>query len=89
MGMSACVSFNAGVRLAGVTEKLTGVTDGGRRGAQLSVVTEKLTRVTDGAPEKGRRGHTFTHTERASVATIYLSDRMHRICGAYTKHMHI
>jgi hypothetical protein len=54
-------SIGAGVQLAGVTEKLNGVTDGGRR---------KLNGVTDGSPEKGRRGHTFTHTERASVATI-------------------
>ena len=45
-----------GVQLRGVTEKLNGVTDGGRR---------KLNGVTDGAPEKGRRGYTFTHTERA------------------------
>jgi hypothetical protein len=55
-----------GVQLAGVTEKLNGVTDGGRR---------KLTGVTDGAPAKGRRGHTFNHTERALVATFNLSDR--------------
>ena len=34
----------------GVTEKLYGVTDGGR---------QKLNRVTNGAPEKGRWGHTF------------------------------
>jgi len=40
-------------------------------------------------PEKGRRGHTFTQTERASVATIYLSDRMHWICDAYAKYMRI
>ena len=52
-----------GVQLSKVTEKLNGVTDGGRR---------KLNGVTDGAPEKGRRGHTFTHTERASLATIWL-----------------
>ena len=51
-----------GVQLAGVTEKLNGVTDGSRR---------KLNEVTDGAPEKGRRGHTFTH----KVATFDLSDR--------------
>jgi hypothetical protein len=35
----------------------------------------KLNGVTNGAPEKGRRGHTFTHTERALVATFNLSDR--------------
>ena len=58
----------AGVQLAGVTEKLNGVTDGGRR---------KLNGVTDGAPAKGRRGHTFTHTERALVATFNFSDLMH------------
>ena len=29
---------------------------------QLSVVTEKLNVVTDGPPGKGRRYHTFTHT---------------------------
>ncbi len=40
-------------------------------------------------PEKGRQGHTFSHTERASVATIYLSDRMHWICDAYAKYMRI
>ncbi len=40
-------------------------------------------------PDKGRRGHTFSHTERASVATIYLSDRMHWICDAYAKYMRI
>jgi hypothetical protein len=57
-----------GVQLSVVTEKLNVVTDGGRR---------KLSVVTDGTPEKGRRYHTFSHTERASVATIYLSDRMH------------
>ena len=50
-------------------------------GAQLSVVRKKLNVVadgrqrrlgvvTDGTPEKGRRYSTFTHTERASVATI-------------------
>ena len=49
------------MQLVGVTEKLNGVIDGGRG---------KLNGFTDGAPEKGRRGHTFTHTERASVATI-------------------
>ena len=49
-------AFRNGVQLRGVTEKLNGVTDGGRR---------KLNGVTDGAPEKGRRGYTFTHTERA------------------------
>ena len=54
---------HTGVQLRGVTEKLNGVTDGGRR---------KLNGVTDGAPEKGRRGHTSTHTERASLATIWL-----------------
>jgi hypothetical protein len=37
----------------------------------------KLNGVTDGAPGKGRRGHTFSHTERASAATIRLSDCMH------------
>jgi len=35
----------------------------------------KLNGVTDGAPEKGRRGHTFSHTERALVATFNLSNR--------------
>ena len=45
-----------GVQLARVTEKLNGVTDGGRR---------KLNGVTDGVPGKGRRGHTFSYTERA------------------------
>ena len=49
-------------------------------GVQLSVVTEKLTVVTDGAPEKGRRYHTFSHTERASLATIYL-------CTEYAVHI--
>jgi hypothetical protein len=49
----------------------------------------KVERVTDGAPEKGRRGYTFIHTERASVATIYLSDHMYRICGIYTKYIYI
>ena len=46
-----------------VTEKLNVVTDGGRR---------KLSVVTDGLLEKGRRYYTFSHTERASLATIYL-----------------
>ena len=36
-------------------EKLNGVTDRGR---------QKLNGVTDGAPEKGRRGYTFTYIER-------------------------
>jgi hypothetical protein len=40
----------------------------------ITVVGVQLSVVTDGAPEKGRRYHTFSHTERASVATIYLSD---------------
>jgi len=56
------------------------VADGGRR---------KLSVVADGAPAKGRRYSTFTHTERALVATIYLSDRMHWIYNAYAKHIHI
>jgi len=62
---NALSAINAfyGVQLGGVTEKLKGVTDGGRR---------KLNGVTDGAPEKGRRGYTFTHIERASVAIICL-----------------
>jgi hypothetical protein len=30
--------------------------------------------VANGTPEKGRRYSTFTHTERASVATFNLSD---------------
>ena len=38
-------------------------------------------------PEKGRQAHTFTHTERASVATFNLSDRTNQniqgICYAY------
>ena len=42
----------------------------------------KLSVVTDGAT-------TFTHTKRASVATIAFSDCMHQICGAYAKYMHI
>jgi hypothetical protein len=58
----------SGVQLSVVTEKLNVVTDGGRR---------KLSVATDGTPEKDRRYYTFSHTERASVATIYLSDRMH------------
>jgi len=58
----------AGVQLSVVTEKLNVVTDGGRR---------KLSVVTDETPEKGRRYHTFSHTERALVATIYLNDCMH------------
>ena len=41
-------------------------------GMQLGGVTEKLNGVTDGTPEKGRQGHTFTHIERASVATLCL-----------------
>ena len=57
-----------------VTEKLTVVTDVGRR---------KLSVVTDGAPEKGRRYHTFSHTERASVATIYPAT----VCTEYAMHM--
>ena len=55
------------------TNTITGRRPGGSpAGMQLSVVTEKLTVVTDGAPEKGRRYHTFSHTERASLAIIYL-----------------
>ena len=46
----------ARAQLSVVTEKLNVVTDGGRR---------KLSVVTDGTPEKGRRYHTFSHTERA------------------------
>ena len=57
-----------GVQLSVVTEKLTVVTDVGRR---------KLSVVTDEAPENGRRYYTFSYIERASVATIYFSDRMH------------
>ena len=57
-----------GVQLSVVRKKLNVVADRGRR---------KLSVVPDGTPEKGRRYLTFTHTERASVATIYLSDRMH------------
>ena len=57
-----------GVQLSVVRKKLNVVADVGRR---------KLSVVTDGTPEKGRRYSTFTHTERASEATIYLSDYMH------------
>ena len=108
-GFSALASTNgafgntgrASDSLAGVTEKLNGVTDGGRRKLngvtdggrrklngitdggrrKLNGVTDggrrKLNGVTDGAPEKGRRCHTFTHTERALVATFNFSDLMH------------
>jgi len=58
-------------------------------GVQLSVVTEKLNVVTNGAPEKGRRYHTFSHTERALVATFNLSNHTNQniwsICNAYTR----
>ena len=40
------------------------------------------------SPIEGWRYHTFAHTEYASVAIFNLSDRMHRICGVYAKHMH-
>ena len=59
-----------GVQLSVVTEKFNMVTDGGRR---------KLSVVTDGALEKGWRYYTFSHTKRALVSIIYLSDRMHCI----------
>ena len=53
-----------------------------RAGVQLSVVT-------DGTPEKGRRYHTFSHTERALVATFDLSDHINQniwsICYVYTR----
>ena len=73
-----------GAQLSVVTEKLNVVTDGGRR---------KLSVVTDGVLEKGRRYLTFTHTERASVATFDLSDHTNQntqsICYAYTqRHRH-
>jgi hypothetical protein len=55
-------------------------------GVQLSVVTEKLTVE---PPAKGRRGHTFAHTDYVPVATFKLSDHMHRICGAYARYMHV
>ena len=54
-----------GVQLSVVRRKLNVVADVGRR---------KLSVVTDGTPEKGRRYSTFTHTERALVATFNLSD---------------
>ena len=44
-----------------------GSADGGRR---------KLNKVTDGATGKRSEGHTFTYTERASVAIFTLSDRI-------------
>jgi len=63
------------VQLSRVTEKLNRVTDRGRR---------KLNGVTNRAPEKGRQGHTFTHTEHALVATFNLSDRTNQnIQGIY------
>ena len=49
------------VQLSVVRKKLNVVADGRRR---------KLSVVTDGTAEKGWRYSTFTHTERASVATI-------------------
>ena len=78
--------------------KLDAIAAGHRTGVQLSVVTEKLNVVTDGVaeswawslmepPAKGRRGYTFAHTERALVATIYLSDRMHWICDIYAEYI--
>ena len=70
------VCFVSGVQLSKVTEKLNGVTDGGRR---------KLNVVTDGATGKS---HTFTHTERVSVATLNLSDRTNQISRAYATHTH-
>jgi len=39
-------------------------------------------------PAKGRRGHTFTHTERASVATFNLSNRTNQIPRAYAMYTH-
>ena len=75
---SVVVNLYPGAQLSVVTEKLNVVTDGGRR---------KLSVVTDGISEKGRRYHTFSHTERASVAIICLSDRVHQICDAYARHM--
>ena len=62
-----------GVQLARVTEKLNGVTDGDRR---------KVNRVIDGATGKRSAGPHFTHTERASVATITLAT----ICAEYAMH---
>ena len=60
-------------------------------GVQLSVASEKLTVVTNRGwrklgvepPEKGRRYHTFSHTERALVATIYLATA----CTEHVMHM--
>ena len=50
-----CRGFTStGAQLSVVTEKSNVVTDGGRR---------KLSVVTDGILEKGRRYHTFSHTE--------------------------
>jgi hypothetical protein len=58
--------ISAGVQLSKVTEKLNGVTDG---------VGESWTGLPMEPPGKGRRGYTFTYTERALVATFNLSDR--------------
>ena len=67
-GLEVEHGHKVGLQLSVVRKKLNVVADGGRR---------KLSVVTDGTPEKGRRYSTFSHTERASVATIYLSDCMH------------
>ena len=42
--------------------------------AIINMGWQKLSVVTNGAPEKGRRYHTFTHTERALVAIFDLSN---------------
>ncbi len=58
--------------------KLTGCSSPGSRkswtGSPMGV-GESWTGSPMEPPEKGRRGHTFTHTERALVATFNLSDR--------------
>ena len=69
-----------GLQLVVVSEKLNMVTDRGRRGSRAWSPMKP--------PEKTRRYHTSSHTERAPVATTHLSNCMHRICDAYAEHIY-
>ena len=65
-GVSRLLKFLGEADERGTAERGPEKVERGRRWGR-----QKLSVVTDGTPEKGRRHHDFSHTERASVATIY------------------
>jgi hypothetical protein len=65
-----------GVRARGAARRGYGKVERGHRWGR-----RKLNGVTDGAPEKGRWGYTFSHTERAATAQTKIS----RAYATYTQ----